>query len=78
MDVGWDARTASTWSRPETDGTITEWHLVESSSEAYGGFIDRQPILHDLREDIRRQLWKQAAAHEDGSNLETGADMLRT
>ncbi|CAK0892144.1 unnamed protein product, partial [Prorocentrum cordatum] len=76
MDVGWDPRTAGTWSRPEVDGTITEWHLVESSSEAFGSFIDRQPILHDLREDIMRQLWKQAAAHEDGGNLGSGADML--
>ncbi|CAK0809774.1 unnamed protein product, partial [Prorocentrum cordatum] len=76
MGAGWGPRTAGTWGRPEVDGTMTEWHLVESSSEAFGSFIDRQPILHDLREDIMRQLWKQAAAHEDGGNLGSGADML--
>ncbi|CAK0893770.1 unnamed protein product, partial [Prorocentrum cordatum] len=77
MDAGWGARAASAWSRPEVDGATTKWHLAGSSLEAHGSFIDRLPILHDLREDIRRQLWKQAKAHEDGITLESGADALR-
>ena len=76
MDVGWDARTGTTWSRPELDGTTTEWHVVEKGEKEFGDFIDHRPILYDMKQDINRKLWHQAAKHEDGDNLEEGADVL--
>ncbi|CAK0848495.1 unnamed protein product, partial [Prorocentrum cordatum] len=57
LDIGWEARTATMWARPEHGGRWewqaslqdgadhTEWHVVEVDSEAFGSVSDHQALL---------------------------------